>query len=267
MIVFEIRNKDDKRRLLGYLFYYERSRRFFAELLPGLDEWTAPLMFSSHAKKGILSIDSAWSAKFVNQRIVPPDRQNIGTILKENGLSSYDEYKLLCLSEGCCAQDGLFLVRIRENEIDASVRKRLDEKVLDVMPLSGNRALVFFKDKLSRIVDIGELCAEERAFGNVLRDKETFSNVKVSPGGNGIEWGEERFVSANTLREAGEESAVEYGDLLRFIKDRLADTAEVSKTLNCSRQYVKQLADKGRLTPVRDAAGTNTFMRAQLERE
>ena len=69
------------KRLLGYLFYYERSRRFFAELLEGVDEWEAPFIFSSFVKKNIRSIDSEWSMKFVQQRIIPADRQNLGDTL------------------------------------------------------------------------------------------------------------------------------------------------------------------------------------------
>jgi len=36
-------------------------------------------------------MDSFWGGKFVAQRIIPPDRQNLGSILKENGLKAYDE--------------------------------------------------------------------------------------------------------------------------------------------------------------------------------
>ena len=92
MIVFEIHNKAENRRLLGYLFYYDRSKRFYTELLSDLDEWSAPFIFAGHVKRCEYSIDSVWSKKFVNQRIIPLDRQNLGSILKENGLKTYDEY-------------------------------------------------------------------------------------------------------------------------------------------------------------------------------
>lgn len=42
---------------------------------------------------------------WVRQRIVPPDRQNIGQILKANGLEEYDEFSLLMFGSGRCAQD------------------------------------------------------------------------------------------------------------------------------------------------------------------
>ena len=267
MITFEIRNKAEKGRLLGYLLYYERSKRFYAEIFDGLDEWSAPFIFASCIKKGIYSIDSLWSGKFVAQRIVPPDRQNLGNILKENGIKAYDELKLLQLSEGRCAQDDLYLVRIREKEILPEIQERLHEKVLDVMALRDWKIQVFFRDGLCRVVDIRKLCGDNRLFGNVLRREEVFRSLRVSPGGNGIEWGEERFLSAEMLRKSGMNSDVSYEDMIGFVKTRLVDTAETAKLLNCSRQYVKQLGDQERLMPVREVGNSCIFMMGEIEAE
>ncbi len=267
MVVFEIRDKAQKGRLLGYLFYYERSKRFFTELTEELDKWTCPFIFSVFVKKGIYSINSEWSGKFVMQRIIPSDRQNLGGILKENGLREYDEFKLLLLSEGRCAQDELYLSRIHEREIMPDIQMRFERKVMDVMALKDRNVLVFFKDTKSTIVNIGKLVGDDRIFGNVLRDDEVFRNVRVSPGGNGIEWGEERFIDAESLRKIGKESAVSYEDIASFIRNRLADTAETAGILNCSRQYIKQLADQKRLTPIREGANSNIFFKSEIERE
>ena len=265
MVVFEIRNREEHKRLLGYLLYYEQSRRFFSELLSEVDEWSAPFIFSGQVKKKIYSIDSIWSAKFVNQRIIPSDRQNLGTILKEHGLREYDEFKLLQLSEGRCAQDELYLVRIAKKDIVPEILARLDRKVIDVMPQQGYRACVFFKDGKSAAVDVNILCGSDRLFRNVLRDEKVFRRVFVSPGGQGIEWGEERFLSAERLRECGEETVLSYEDLMAFVKERLSDSAEAAKYLHCSRQYIKQLADKERLVPVRESANAALYRKGALE--
>ena len=267
MTVFEIRDKARESSLLGYLFYYERSKRFFAELLSDTDEWTCPFIFADYVRKGIYSIDSVRSGKFAEQRIIPPDRQNLGTILKENGLKEYDEYKLLLLSEGRCAQDELYLMRISEKDIIPEISKRFEGKVLDVMPLGNLKVLVFFTDGRSAVVDVGRLCRDDRLFGNVRRNDEVFRNVRVSPGGNGIEWGEERFIPAEILRATGRESAISYADITGFIQTRLVDTSEAAEILNCSRQYIKQLSDKERLTPLREGANSNLYMRSEIERE
>ena len=267
MTVFEIRNSAAKGKLLGYLFYYDRSRRFFAELLDGIDEWECPFIFSGHVKRGIYSIDSVWSGKFVQQRIIPSDRQNLGSILLDNSLKEYDEYRLLQLSEGRCAQDELRLRRIAEKDISDEIKKRLREKVSDVMVLSGFRVLVFFRNGDSRIADIKMLYENDRLFGNILKDEAVFRNVRVSPGGNGIEWGEERFVPAGSLRAHGKKVDILYDDILGFIKDRLSDSAGAARTLHCSRQYIKQLTDKKKLIPVLEGASYNIYTKSPLERE
>lgn len=267
MITFEICNKAEKGRLLGYLLYYERSKRFFAEILEGMDEWSAPFIFASCVKKGIYSIDSLWSGKFVAQRIIPNDRQNLGSILKENGLKAYDELKLLQLSEGRCAQDDLYLVRIQEKEILPEIQERFHKKVLDVMALGDWKVLVFFRDGLCRVVDIRKQCGDNRSFGNVIRSEEIFRNLRVSPGGNGIEWGEERFLAAEVLRKSGKNTDVSYEDIMGFVKKRLVDTAETAKLLHCSRQYVKQLGDQERLMPVREGGNSSIFVRGEIEAE
>lgn len=267
MAEFEIHDKSQQGRLLGYLFYYEASKRFFTELMADTDEWTCPFLFSGFVKKGIYSIDSEWSGKFVSQRVIPPDRQNLGSVLKENGLKEYDEYKLLLLSEGRCAQDELYLVRISEKDISEEIQKRLTQKVLDVMALKKNRVAVFFKDGKSVSVDIEKLCKDDRLYLNILSNEEIFRRVSVSPGGNGIEWGREHFISAEILRKTGRELGMSYEDLKGFISDRLADTAEASQMLNCSRQYIKQLTDKEKITPVRKGANNNIYLKGQIERE
>ncbi len=267
MIIFEIRDKAEKERLLGYLFYYKRSRRFFTELRSELDEWSAPFIFAGLVRRGIYSIDSVWSGKFVAQRIIPPDRQNLGNILRENGLKTYDELKLLLLSNGRCAQDELYLIRKKAEDILPEIRERLEKKVLDVMSLGSFRTLVFFRDGKSRVANIKTLCGEDRSFGNILGSEENFRNVRVSPGGNGIEWGEERFISAERLRDEGNDADISYDDIKHFIRDRLADTGETSGMLGCTRQYVKQLADRGRIAPAREWANQSVFMKGELEAE
>ena len=52
-------------------------------------------MMSLLLKKGIRTMNSDWSMRWVQSRIIPSSRQNIGEILRVNGMRSYDEHKLL----------------------------------------------------------------------------------------------------------------------------------------------------------------------------
>lgn len=270
MTTFEIRDAAQPigrnvGRLVGYLFYYERARRFYTELLAELDEWETPAMFYGHVKRGIYSIDSKWSMKWVRQRIIPAERQNIGMILKENGLKVYDEYKLLCLSEGRCAQDEGYIVKTEFDRISSDIKERLQKKVADVLPLQDNRIFVFFKDGNTRQIDAGQMLGEQNAFCRVLREPAIFERVKVSPGGNGIEWDEDRSVMAEDLYNAGESIGLGYDNLLRFTNKRLVDTTEACALLNVSRQYINQLVKQGRLRPVLSGEKGRVFLRAELE--
>ena len=270
MTTFEIRDKaqpvgGNRGRLIGYLFYYERSRRFYAEVLGELDEWEVPAMFYGHVKRGIYSIDSKWSMKWVRQRIVPAERQNIGMILKDAGLKSYDEYKLLCLSEGRCAQDECYIVKIEPGQMVPEIQKRLMKKVADLLPMTDNRVVVFFKDGNARLVNTGKLLEKQDAFRRVLREPAIFDRVKISPGGNGIEWDEDRSVMAEDLYQVGEKIGIGYDDLLRFANKRLVDTTEACALLNVSRQYINQLVKQGRLNPVLSGEKGRIFLRAEIE--
>ena len=92
MRIFAI--KDDtlsQEIVLGYLIYYENAKAFYIELPDDADPWETPLLLSSFVKRGERSVSSYWSRLWVQQRIIPRDRQNIGQVLKENGLRVVEE--------------------------------------------------------------------------------------------------------------------------------------------------------------------------------
>lgn len=78
--------RDDKitGKDLGYLFYYEHPEKFFIEIPGHVDEWESPLILSSLVRRGIRSVDAYWSGIWVQQRIVPVDRQNLGQIVEKD---------------------------------------------------------------------------------------------------------------------------------------------------------------------------------------
>ncbi len=263
--VFEIRDASMNDEVLGILFYYEREKRFFIELLSDYDEWEAPFLFESFVKRGEYSIDSEWSLKWVRERIVPSDRQNIGMILKNAGLDSYDEYRLLVLSEGRCSQDELYIKRTADEMIPGEIMERQKAKVRDVIPLSGNRILVFFKDNMAGRMDIGLQYGKSSRFINVLSSDELFCSVRVSPGGNGIEWDEDRYIGYDKLRKEVKPSNEEYDDYLRFAGIRLADTSKVCEITGYSRQYISRLVSEGRIQPVYAGEQTRMFLKSDIE--
>ena len=95
MRAFAIRDEEEQRiKDLAHLIYYEKDKRFYIEVPDDADVWETPLLLASFVKRGKRTIDSYWSKVWVQQRIVPTDRQNLGQILKANGLEEYDEFQL-----------------------------------------------------------------------------------------------------------------------------------------------------------------------------
>ena len=267
MTIFEIRDESDKDRLLGYLFYYPKRKRFYTELLESLDEWNAPLIFWGQVKKGEYSIGHEKSIEFVRQRIIPSDRQNIGMILRDNHISEYDEYKLLLLSQGRCAQDEIYLVKVDEENIVEEIKDRMSFKVKEVMTLRDNKVMVFFKNNRTGITDIEKLRKEDRLFSRIFRDTDIFKNVQVSPGGNGIEWGSSVYISAEELYVNCTETQICYEDIVGFIINRVADTSEATKLLGCTRQYINQLLKQDKITPIKSGSNNNLFMCGAIEED
>ena len=110
MRIFAIKAEHDLLNAdIAYLFYYEQEKRFYIELPDDADPWNTPLILSSLLKRGERTVNSYWSKIWVQQRIIPSDRQNLGQILKESGLDSYDEFQLLLLNEGRCSQDDYYI--------------------------------------------------------------------------------------------------------------------------------------------------------------
>ena len=136
MRIFAIRTEHDPSNTdIAYLFYYEQEKRFYIELPDDADPWNTPLILSSLLKRGERTVNSYWSKIWVQQRIIPSDRQNLGQILKESGLNSYDEFQLLLLNEGRCSQDDYYIKEISPDDLPKEFWARLQYKVLSASPV------------------------------------------------------------------------------------------------------------------------------------
>ena len=72
-------------------------------------------MIALFLQKGIRHVDSKWSLRWVQSRVIPSSRQNIGEILRVNRMRSYDEHELLVKNEGRSCQDE-FHIEVLEEE-------------------------------------------------------------------------------------------------------------------------------------------------------
>lgn len=265
MKIFAIRDESDqKKKNLAYLFYYEKDKLFFIELPEDADEWETPLLLSSFVKKGEKTVNSYWSRLWVQQRIVPSDRQNLGQILKVNGLSHYDEYQLLMLADGRCAQDDYYLVPLKEEELPQEFIRRYQYKVEDVVALQSAELLIFFRDGAVKRCDMKALVRNDARFLPILNKEELFRSVNVQTGGYGICWGENLFLSDELLYQKGQEIPLKREDFLRFVQTRVVNTAEAAGLLECSRQNIGDLVRRGMLHPVKSDEKNTLFLKTEI---
>ncbi len=265
MRVFAIRDEDEyDGKDLAYLIYYEVDRRFYIELPDEADPWETPLLLSSFLKRGEKTINAYWSLQWVRQRIVPTDRQNLGQVLKENGLTEYDEFDLLMLASGRCAQDSLYLVPVDERILTQRFYNRYDKKIEDVIPLDNNGLLVFFRNGDVKRCDIGEMKKEDRFFKPILSTPSIFREVTIQTGGYGVSWNENAVIKDSELYDAGMLVPLTMRDFLSFLSSRVVSTAEAAKLLDCSRQNINDLVARGKLHPVKKEQKNMFFLKSEI---
>lgn len=106
------RNHRDK--IMAILNYDETNKTFTIDIPENVTETEAPFMLALFLKKGKRHIDEEWSMRWVRERIVPSSRQNIGEILRVNGMKTYDEHTLLIKNEGRSCQDEFYLTEMEK---------------------------------------------------------------------------------------------------------------------------------------------------------
>jgi len=262
MRIFAIRDDGIPERPVGWLIYFEESKSFYAELPDGADPWETPLLLSSFAERKIYTVDAYFSKMWVQLRVIPPDRQNIGQILKENHLSEYDEFKLLVLSDGRCSQDDCYIEEI--SELPEDIQKRRETMLLEVSPLRGRKLLVFFRNGVTKEYTMPEDLPP--VFQPVLAREELFRAVAIEPGGYGVYWGERAAIGHERLYREGTEVPISLEDLKTFISARVVNSAEAAETLNCTRQNIDDLIRRGKLHPIRQDSKNKLFLKSEIER-
>ena len=249
---------------LAYLLYYEADRRFYIELLENADPWETPLLLSTFVKNGEHTVNSYWSKIWVRQRIVPPERQNIGQILRDNDLESYDEYALLMLSQGRCEQDDYYLVPVDEKTFPNEVVRRFSRRIEDVVPLENNSLVVFFRDGMIRRCEMNEYFDRNPRFTVLMSRPDYFSRVTIQTGGYGIQWDDELFIMDWELYDVGERVPLRTDDFHAFVSQRIINVSEAAMILNCSRQYISELVKTDKLHPVKSSEKSTLFLKSEV---
>lgn len=251
MRIFAIKEKKIPKKLVQYyLIYYKNSKSFYIELAENADIWNAPLIISSFVKRGEYCLNSYWSRRWVQQRIIPYERQNIGQILKRHKFSTYDEFALLWLSKGRCEQDQYYLSEVSKGTLPSFLIKRWETKVVDIVPLSNNRMLAIFKNKKVKIIDMKKLENKHTLCRPYINREELFNRVEIQPGGYGIQWDPQATIMYYELYKIGRTLPLTTEDLQFLLEKRLVTTAQACKLLNCTKQNIDYLITNKKLNPI-----------------
>ncbi len=94
------------------LTYEEDTDQYAIEIPESVDPDRLPAIPGMLARNGIRSIDDRFARQFVKERVVPPERQNIGQIMRQVGMGYYSEFPLLVYCSGRCCMDEFWLEEI-----------------------------------------------------------------------------------------------------------------------------------------------------------
>lgn len=94
------------------LTYDEEKEEYHISIPHDIPKSWLPLIPMILMEKGIYEIDDEWARKFVKERVIPPERQNIGTIMRDVGMKYYDEFPLFVYCSGRCCQDDFYAEEI-----------------------------------------------------------------------------------------------------------------------------------------------------------
>lgn len=265
MKIFAIRDETaEAQKDLAYLLYYEFERRFYIELSKDVDHWELPLLLDSFIKENETTVNSYWSKIWVQQRIIPNDRQNIAEILRDNNLDEYDEFNLLMLAMGRCAQDDYYLVPIEERDLPKEIVKRFETRIEDVLPLEDYCLLVFFRNGLVKKCDMKKYFEKTKAFHILLKKPEYFKKVQMQTGGHGVAWDVNMTVSDSLLYRSGKKVPLTATDFHKFVSQRVITAAEAADILDCSRQNVIDLTKRGKLHPIKASDKSTLYLKSEV---
>ena len=233
MRIYEILDSENEMSV-GILQYYEKEQTYIIELQEYLDEWSAPLLFTSYVKKNIYTIPRDISFLWVKERVIPSGRQNIKAILDTHKLAKYDEMKMLEISAGKCSQDSLYIKKL--DELPEFVVKRRKKNLVDCVICEENTVLCFFEDETVKKVSLG-YCI-------------TFNDSIDIP--------------SYVLYNVENSLPLKKKDFDNFINKNILDTSEICDILECTRQNVSYMLRKGLISPVKAEVKGNLYLKGDV---
>lgn len=255
---------DEGRHLLvGLLYYYEKSDTYILELAPNLSLSEAPIFFDGFLRRREFTVGPAESRRFVESRIVPRDRQNLRSILKNAGLKEYDAFRILLQADGRCPQDDCVIRPIsKEPDWMAGRKKRW---LLEADALADRRYYFSFQDGTEGIAALEPLVRNDRTLAVILQKYRGLSNAKLIGGGRAVDFGSGRILMSTAVYDHGLHEAACPGDREAILMRSLVDVPDLCAELSVSRQYINRRLQEEGIQPFRKCGGNNLYLRSQVQ--
>ena len=268
MKIFAIKNPDLGKDVdLGYFFYYDKLDDCYIELNDTLDAWDFPFILDSFAKQNRWVVNQKYTRLFISQRIIPSDRQNIGMILKDNGLEVYDEIQLFLLADGRCAQDECYIKQIPFEQLPLNIRKRRKRMIVSAKNISAGRYLVGFVDNKIGLWEADRCAFISRQVRRLLTYKNRLSALQAVSSGFELRWDEDAAgISYDAVYENCEFLPVDMESLERFTIGNLVTTQDIINEMGCTRQNINDHVKRGRIRSVDLNAKTQIFSRREYQK-
>lgn len=194
----------------------------YIELNEGLEEY--PIFFQSFINKNKYTINSYWTYKWINERIVPYERGNINSILKDNKIPYYNELLLLISSKGNSSMDDNYIEEMKESVLDDKIKNRMEYHIIDFIPLD-HQLIAFLKNNKSYILD------------NINEKEIPFLSIF----GNEIIYNSKDRYDYLFIRDNGKEFPLSYNALIHYINNNVLTSKEIVNQFGFSRQYLNSL--------------------------
>lgn len=256
----------DRAMPIGYLFYYEKAEKFIIELCRDVDEWSSPLLFQGLVRQGRYTIPHAISRMWVEERIIPCGRQNIGSIMKNHKLRDYSEIAFLNLSKGRCAQDGCYIAEVAYDDIPEEIKERSRGNVSECFPTGDDQIVCMFRDNTVSKVDLKQLKNGYKELVHVLQNRRLLDSVKVGVGGYSIIFNDSIEVEADALKRAGVVLPLSADDFYGFVQRNVVDATKVCDMMQCSRQNLAYLVNEEKIAPIITGTKANLYTRGAVEK-
>ena len=259
---------EDLERLepIGYLFYYEKAQSFIIELSSDLDEWHAPLLFQGLVRKGIYTIPKDIALMWVQERIIPSGRQNIGEILRTHKLKEYSEIAMLTLSKGRSSQDACFIEEVREEDVPECIKNKWHGNVAECFPTERGDIICLFQDNTVRQIILEKLVDKYPRITHVMKHRELLESVQIGVGGYSISFNESIEIAASDLKEYGVLLPLCASDFYGFVQKNIVDTTNACFMIECSRQNLAYLVKENRLKPIIQGTKENLYTKGEIIR-